>query len=70
MRGNQRQLYVELQHMTEQGIMLFLDGNPSSPAGVTQAVCAKEESCYMRDYVYDEEKGVLKELRFDKVTER
>ncbi len=69
MRENRQQLYVELQSMASRGIVLFLDGYPSSPEYVTHALCAQEEACYMRDYVYDETEGVLKELHFDKLSE-
>ncbi len=69
MRENRQQLYIELQSMASRGIVLFLDGYPSSPEYVTHALCAQEEACYMRDYVYDETEGVLKELHFDKLSE-
>ena len=69
MRENRQQLYIELQSMASRGIVLFLDGYPSSPEYVTHALCAQEEACYMRDYVYDETEGVLKELHFDKLIE-
>lgn len=69
MNENRNQLYVELQSMADQGIVLFLDGSPSTPERVTHALCAGEEACYMRDYVYDETKGVLTELRFDKLSD-
>lgn len=45
--------------------MIFLEGEKSTPETVTDALCVQENSSYMRDYVYD--KGVLKELHFDKV---
>ena len=69
MKTNRNQLYVELQSIADQGIVLFLDGSPSTPEQVTHVLCAAEDACYMRDYVYDEKKGVLKELRFDKLNE-
>lgn len=70
MKQDRGQLYVELQSIADQGIVLFLDGSPSTPEHVTHALCAAEEACYMRDYVYDETgKGVLRELRFDKLNE-
>ena len=69
MREDRQQLYVELQSMASRGIVLFLDGYPSSPEYVTNTLCAQEEACYMRDYVYDETEGVLKELHFDKLNE-
>jgi hypothetical protein len=69
MREGQIQLYAELQNFADQGIMLFLDGRQSTPEYVTHVLCAGEESCYMRDYIYDDAKGVLKELHFDKLKE-
>ena len=69
MNDNRRQLYVELQSSADQGIVLFLDGSPSTPEHVTHVLCAGEDNSYMRDYVYDETKGVLKELHFDKLHE-
>lgn len=69
MKENRNQLYVELQSFADQGIVLFLDGSPSTPEYVAHVLCAAEDACYMRDYVYDETEGVLKELRFDKLNE-
>ena len=69
MKENRNQLYVELQSIADQGIVLFLDGSPSTPEQVTHVLCAAEDACYMRDYVYDEKEGVLKELRFDRLNE-
>lgn len=69
MRENRKQLYVELQSIADQGIILFLDGSPSTPEHVTHVLCASEDACYMRDYVYDETGGGLKELHFDKLNE-
>jgi len=66
---DRQQLYVELQSLADRGIVLFLDGYPSSPKYVTHTLCAQEEACYMRDYVYDEKEGVLTELHFDKLNE-
>lgn len=62
---DKKQLYVELENMQGQGIMIFLEGKKSTPETVSEILCVQEESSYMRDYVYDE--GVLKELHFDKV---
>jgi hypothetical protein len=69
MREGQIQLYAELQTFVDQGIMLFLDGRQSTPEYVTHTLYAGENSCYMRDYVYDERKGGLRELHFDKLKE-
>lgn len=67
MKTNKRQLYAELQSFAGQGIVLFLEGNPSTPEYVTHTLCASEDNNYMRDYVYDEEGGKLKEIHFDKL---
>lgn len=69
MNDDRNRLYVELQEMVDQGTILFLDGHLSSPELVTYTLCAEEEACYMRDYIYDEQKGVLRELHFDKLNE-
>ncbi len=69
MRESKSQLYVELQSIADRGIMLFLDGSPSTPERVTHVLCESGDACYMRDYVYDEGEGVLQELRFDKLNE-
>ncbi len=67
MREYVQQLYVELQSLASRGIVLFLDGYPRSPEYVTHTLCAQEDACYMRDYVYDEKEGVLIELHFDRL---
>lgn len=59
------QLFVELQCIEKEGITLWLEGEKSSSETITDAVFVNEGDAYMRDYIYD--KGVLKELRFDKV---
>lgn len=63
---DRQQLFLELQSIEGRGITIFLEGTVSSPEIVTDALCVKEDTSYMRDYVYDE--GVLTELHFDKVT--
>jgi hypothetical protein len=60
-----RSLFVELQSIEDRGILIFLDGVPSSPEAVATAFILNKNISYMRDYIF--EQGVLKELRFDKV---
>lgn len=67
MSNDRMQLLIELQKIEEKGIALWLEGLPSDSLGITNAVYVNEDNAYMRDYVYD--KGVLKELRFDKICE-
>lgn len=64
---DKKQLFIELQDIQGRGITIFLEGKKSTPENVSDRLCIQEECSYMRDYVYDEEKGVLKELHFDKV---
>lgn len=61
-----QKLLIELENIQNRGIAIFLDGIPSSPLTVTDVLCVKESNDFMRDYVTDE-KGVLRELRFDKI---
>jgi hypothetical protein len=60
------QLFIELQKIEQKGITLWLEGLPSNSLGIADAIFVNEECSYMRDYIYDE--GVLKELRFDRVS--
>lgn len=66
-KENRLQLYVELQKIEKRGIALWLEGTPSNSFRIADAVYVNEETAYMRDYIYDE--GVLKEVRFDKISE-
>ena len=63
---DRQRLLIELENIQNRGITIFLDGRPSDPLYVTDAVCVKEKGEFMRDYVTDEE-GVWTELRFDRV---
>ncbi|MCD8324143.1 MAG: hypothetical protein LUC32_04210 [Clostridiales bacterium] len=57
---------VELQNYEQQGISIWLEGCPSDPADVMNAVRVREGISYMRDYVF--RAGELREVRFDKIT--
>jgi len=65
MVNRKEKLFLELQKIEKQGISLWLEGELSSSIGITNAIFVNEQDAYMRDYIYD--KGVLKELRFQKV---
>lgn len=62
-----QKLLIELEHIQNRGITIFLDGIPSSPIAVTDVLCVNENLNFMRDYVTDE-KGVWTELRFDRIS--
>lgn len=62
-----QRLLIELENIQNRGIMIFLEGVPSSPLTVTDILCVNETDSFMRDYVTDE-KGVWRELRFDRIS--
>lgn len=65
-RRNGQTLMVELQNYERQGISIWLEGTPSSPDQVMEAMFVREDISYMRDYVF--QSGELSEVRFDKIT--
>lgn len=62
-----QKLLIELEHIQNRGITIFLDGIPSSPITVTDVLYVNENLNFMRDYVTDE-RGVWTELRFDRIS--
>lgn len=61
-------LFMELRSLEERGVGIWMEGRISSSRNVTETMSVNEEFDYMRDYVFQE--GVLRELHFDKVTNR
>ena len=60
-------LLLELEGYENGGITVWLDGTVSSPCEIAYACRMEEDSnSYMRDYITDE-KGELKEIRFDRI---
>ncbi|MBP7319862.1 MAG: hypothetical protein KA953_02235 [Lachnospiraceae bacterium] len=59
-------LCLELETIQGFGATIWLDGHLTSPLEASNAVLVNEEDNYMRDYVLDE-RGLVRELRFDKV---
>ena len=57
-----------LEAILEQGIELYLDGKPASPAGIVERF-VMEDSVYMPDFVIDED-GILTQVRYDKIIEK
>ena len=56
-------LFAELSEYENCGITIRLENHPASPMQVVTAHMIKEDSIYMRDYVWDE-KGKIRELTF------
>lgn len=61
-------LLIELQNYEQQGISIWLEGFPSSSAEVSEVMCVREDTNYMRDYVFRQ--GALSQVRFDKITKK
>ena len=57
-------LLIELQNYEQQGISIWLEGFPSSSVEVSEVMCVREDTNYMRDYVFRQ--GALSQVRFDK----
>ncbi len=57
-----------LENIYRQGIELYLDGQPASPAGIVD-LFVREETVYMPDFVIDEN-GRLTQIRYDKIVEK
>lgn len=61
-------MFLRLEQMRQKGVALFVDGHAALPReAVSKAV--RENSPYMADYVFDSA-GVIRQIRFDKVTRR
>ena len=61
-------LLIELQNYEQQGISIWLEGFPSSSVEVSEVMCVREDTNYMRDYVFRQ--GALSQVRFDKITKK
>ena len=59
----------ELEYYQNQGIPLYLDGEPSTPKTIAKAYQVAENGVYMRDYAEDEA-GHISCVSFDFVGER
>ncbi|MGI6007559.1 MAG: hypothetical protein ACOX8E_08740 [Ruminococcus sp.] len=58
----------ELDTYARQGILLCLDGQPSTPKEIEKACSVAEKGTYMRDYIQNE-RGELEKLEFDLIKE-
>lgn len=63
------ELLSRLLYFSEQGVPIYLEGKQATPEQVVESCCVCENAYYMPDYVRNDE-GVIKELRFDKITEK
>lgn len=56
-------LYSELEKYENFGVSMTLDDYPASPMQIVSALMVREDSNYMRDYVWDDA-GQVKKLAF------
>ncbi len=63
-----KEFFAELEKYENEGVRMKLDDIPASPMQIVTAHMVKEESSYMRDYVWDE-KGHVRELTFHNILE-
>lgn len=61
-----RQLYAELEKYENSGICMKLEDFQASPMQIVTAHMVREESNYMRDYIWDE-KGCVREVTFHSI---
>lgn len=64
---DEQRLKEKLEQMQHSGVSLFLEGKQATPELIANR-CVCEDSTYMADYVLDND-GILKELRYDRVTD-
>lgn len=64
--SNYVNLYAELEQYERFGISMKLNNRAASPLQIVSELMVKEESSYMRDYVWDED-GQVKELTFHNI---
>lgn len=57
---------IELETYVKKGVPLLLEGKVSTPVQIFDAL--RESNDYMSDYIGDEQ-GILREIRFDKVSD-
>lgn len=60
-------LRARLSVLEKAGIKLYLNGMPSTTEYIVEN-CVREDTVYMPDYITDE-RGNIKEVRYDKVSQ-
>jgi hypothetical protein len=63
-----KDLYAELEKFEHSGVSMRLNNYPASPMQIVTAHMVREESSYMRDYVWDD-KGQVREVTFHSILE-
>ncbi len=63
-----KKLYEELEKYESSGISMRLNDDLASPMQIVSAHMVREETSYMRDYVWDE-RGHVREVTFHNILE-
>ena len=63
-----KDLYAELEKFEHSGVSMRLNNYPASAMQIVTAHMVREESSYMRDYVWDD-KGQVREVTFHSILE-
>ncbi|MGN1204271.1 MAG: hypothetical protein ACI4SA_04355 [Lachnospiraceae bacterium] len=66
-RETAQEMTAALYQVQEKGVSLYLEGKPADPMTIAYH-CVCEEETYMADYVLDDA-GILRELRYDRITD-
>ncbi len=66
--SNYKDLYAELEEYENSGVRMRLNNYLASPMQIVTAHMIREDSSYMRDYVWDE-RGHVRELTFYNILE-
>ncbi len=66
--SNYKDLYAELEEYENSGVRMRLNNYLASPMQIVTAHMVREDSSYMRDYVWDE-RGHVRELTFYNILE-
>lgn len=61
-------IMTQLEGILQSGVNLYLDGQESTIQEIA-SVCVREDVMYMPDYVIDES-GILREVRYDKISKK
>ncbi|MCD2493177.1 hypothetical protein LQE92_11165 [Lacrimispora sp. NSJ-141] len=59
-------LLKQMKRYEKRGVEITLSGEELPLEDIAAACAVKEHGCYMGDYIWDD-KGVLSEIRYDKV---
>lgn len=69
MTDDKLEIYSRLSYFAQNGIALYVGDQAVTPEEAMRCYELHEDHVYMPDYVFNEQ-GILRELRYDKVTKQ